>query len=138
MDEEMLLYFKEVLESRSRELIAEAESLYISLKKTGDNRDPMDSADFASSQYALEFMMKIQDRNRYVTKQIRAALNRIKNGEFGICEECGDDIGMGRLKAQPMTTLCVDCMRDMEAVRRLQSYQPSASDVGRAVGSSKN
>jgi len=41
-----------------------------------------------------------------------------EDGNFGICEVCGDDIGIDRLKARPVTTQCIDCKRKQEAAER--------------------
>ena len=44
----------------------------------------------------------------------RAALQRMENGTFGYCESCGDDIGVARLKARPVTRLCINCKSKQE------------------------
>lgn len=46
---------------------------------------------------------------------VESALHRIATGGFGRCEECGDEIGEARLKANPTTTLCIHCQEDREA-----------------------
>lgn len=40
--------------------------------------------------------------------QVRAALDRIENGTYGICSVCGDEIGLERLRARPIATRCID------------------------------
>ncbi|NWG75235.1 MAG: TraR/DksA C4-type zinc finger protein, partial [Rubrivivax sp.] len=50
--------------------------------------------------------------------ELREALRRIRVGEFGICERCGDDIDVNRLIAQPTSTVCIDCKRRMESLGR--------------------
>ncbi|HTN71992.1 MAG TPA: TraR/DksA C4-type zinc finger protein, partial [Methylomirabilota bacterium] len=39
---------------------------------------------------------------------------RLDAGEFGVCEKCGEEIGIERLKARPVTTLCIDCKSSQE------------------------
>jgi DnaK suppressor protein len=63
-------------------------------------------------------MLRIRDRERKLILKIREALQRIEDGNFGICELCGDDIGIDRLKARPVTTLCIECKRKQEAGER--------------------
>jgi DnaK suppressor protein len=134
MDEGTLLYFKNILENRLDEILAESEKICSTLKDGGEEREPVDSVDFAASQHALDVRMRIQDHNHQLLLQVRAALERIASGEFGICEECGDDIAIGRLKAQPTTVLCLDCMREMEASRRIKADRgPTASGLREAV-----
>ena len=52
--------------------------------------------------------------------KIEEALNRIEEGEYGICEGCGDDINIKRLEARPVTTLCIDCKTAQEQKEKSQ------------------
>jgi DnaK suppressor protein len=63
-------------------------------------------------------MLRIRDRENKLIKKIRNALNRIENGTFGVCEECGENISIKRLKARPVTTQCIDCKTKEEASER--------------------
>ncbi len=63
-------------------------------------------------------MLSIRDRERKLITKIREALQKINQGDFGQCEECGDDIGIERLEARPVTTLCIKCKRKQEANER--------------------
>ena len=51
--------------------------------------------------------------------KIDEAVTRIESGSYGRCEECGNEIGLARLKARPVTTLCIACKSDQEARERL-------------------
>jgi DnaK suppressor protein len=51
--------------------------------------------------------------------KIREALNRIETGEFGICECCEEPIGEARLRARPVTTLCIDCKTEQERKEKI-------------------
>jgi DnaK suppressor protein len=55
------------------------------------------------------FMLRIRDRERKLILKIRAALERLENDTYGICESCGCDISIKRLKARPVTTQCIEC-----------------------------
>ena len=55
--------------------------------------------------------------------EIDEALRRVENGDFGICEECDEEIGIGRLKAQPWTRLCVRCKEDEEQSQKTLRIQ---------------
>ena len=50
--------------------------------------------------------------------KIDEALGRIEDGTYGICEECDGPIGVERLKARPVTTLCIECKSSQEADER--------------------
>jgi len=49
-------------------------------------------------------------------------MDRIENNTFGVCEKCGEDISLARLKARPVTTQCIDCKTKEEAVERPLGY----------------
>ena len=55
-------------------------------------------------------------------QQVDAALVRLADGTYGICEECEEDIGEGRLEARPVTTLCIECKKRQEAQERLRGF----------------
>jgi len=73
--------------------------------------DPNDRATLESDR---NFVLRIRDRERKLIAKIEQALERVENGTFGICDECGDDISEGRLKARPVTTLCIKCKEEQE------------------------
>ena len=52
------------------------------------------------------------------SSKIDEAIGRIEDGSYGKCEECGGDIGIERLKARPVTTLCIDCKSLQETQER--------------------
>jgi len=113
MDENMQEYFKDILLKRLEELIDEAEKTVAGMTDTEETfPDPTDRATLESDR---NFMLRIRDRERKLIVKIREALERIEDGNFGVCELCGDDIGIDRLKARPVTTHCIECKRREEA-----------------------
>ena len=113
MEEKRLEYFREILKERFQELLAEAEKTVTGMTSANDNfPDPTDRASLESER---NFMLRIRDRERKLLSKIESAMERIDSGEFGICEMCGDDIGEERLKARPVTTLCISCKKNQEA-----------------------
>jgi DnaK suppressor protein len=73
-----------------------------------------DPSDRATAESDRSFTLRIRDRERKLITKIQAALKRIDNGEYGICDECGEEISLARLKARPVTTLCVACKARQE------------------------
>jgi DnaK suppressor protein len=63
-------------------------------------------------------MLRIRDREAKLIKKIREALERFENDTYGICETCGEDISIKRLKARPVTTQCIDCKSKEEALEK--------------------
>ena len=82
--------------------------------------DPMqaDSLDQAAADTDRGIAVQIQNHGRDVLAQIDAALRRIDAGTFGQCASCGDAIGEARMKANPSTTLCIDCQAELEFEQR--------------------
>ena len=52
-------------------------------------------------------------------RKIKQALESIADHSYGVCEECGEDIGIRRLQARPVTRYCIDCKTRMEANERV-------------------
>lgn len=79
-----------------------------------DLRQPLDPdfAEQATDMEAAEANEALEGAGRAEIAQIRAALERIENGSYGICVSCGDAIAPGRLEALPFAQQCIDCARD--------------------------
>ena len=79
------------------------------------NREDMpDEMDLASADYNQGLVFRLRDRERALLSKIEKALKKIEEDEFGVCEECGEDIAVKRLKARPVTTLCIRCKEEQE------------------------
>jgi DnaK suppressor protein len=112
MEKERLEYFRELLNERLKALLEEAEKTVTGMTNERDTfPDPTDRANLETDR---NFLLRIRDRERKLIGKIKEALARIDDGTFGICEECGDDISEERLKARPVTTLCIDCKTKAE------------------------
>ncbi len=77
-----------------------------------------DPTDRASLEADRNFMLRIRDRESKLIKKIKKALDRIEKGTFGICESCGEDITIKRMKARPVTSQCIDCKSKEEALEK--------------------
>ena len=84
-----------------------------------DANDLPDEVDLASAEYNQAFTFRLRDRERFLLDKIERALKRIEDGSFGICDECEEVIDMRRLKARPVTTLCLRCKEDQEREERM-------------------
>ena len=81
---------------------------------TIDSNDVPDIVDLATSDLSLNLNVEIRERERHLLSKIDTALAKIDDGSFGICDECGEAIGSGRLQARPVTTLCIKCKEEQE------------------------
>ena len=116
MDKKNLEYFKNYLSDRLKELLSQADDTVSDMTDPSDNfPDPTDRASLEADR---NFMLRIRDRESKLIKKIKKALDRIENGTFGICESCGEDISVKRLKARPVTTQCIECKTKEEAMEK--------------------
>jgi DnaK suppressor protein len=113
MNDEQLVHFKALLQDQLDELVSEALRTVNGMTNLKDTfPDPTDRAALETDR---NFLLRIRDRERKLIEKIKEAIERIDNGTFGICELCGKEIGEERLKARPVTTLCIDCKKRQEA-----------------------
>ncbi|THJ10169.1 MAG: RNA polymerase-binding protein DksA [Nitrospira sp. CG24C] len=68
-----------------------------------------DVSDQASAEAEQNFSMRIREREQRLVKKIDEALERMNQDVYGICERCEEEIPYPRLKARPVTTLCINC-----------------------------
>ena len=83
-----------------------------------DPDDFPDEIDSASSDANLAFIGRLRERERALIQKIDQALGRIGEGSYGRCVLCEEDIGLKRLKARPVATLCIDCKSQQEKLER--------------------
>ncbi len=112
MDETKLEYFRSVLHDEMRSLLEEAGKTVSEM--TAETTNFPDPNDRATQESDRNFELRIRDRERKLINKIKEALARIDDGTFGICEVCGEEISEGRLRARPVTTLCIDCKIEEE------------------------
>ncbi len=105
---------KKKLEESRLEVIANARKT-MEEEASFDTDDLPDEIDQASSEYAQQMLFRLRDREKFLLKKIDKALLRIEEGTFGICDRCEEPIGVKRLEARPVTTLCFRCKEEQEA-----------------------
>ena len=116
MSEGQLEHFRNILLAWKRELMEEVDRTVLHMKDDAANfPDPNDRAT-QESEFGLE--LRTRDRERKLLKKIDAALQRIEDGSYGYCEETGDEIGLRRLEARPVATLCVEAQERRELAER--------------------
>lgn len=111
-------YFRDLLRNMRLEIQEKGEDTLEDM--TGDREMYADPADRASAESDRAFILRLRDRDRKLVQKIEQAMERIEEGSFGICDDCGDDISIPRLKARPVTTLCIKCKSRQEQEESLQ------------------
>lgn len=91
--------------------------------REGHKEEGMDAYDLASEERDREINFILTDRERDKVQRIQEALERIEEGDYGICESCEAEIAEGRLVALPFSRMCVNCQaeheKEMKASRRV-------------------
>jgi len=113
MDKKKLEQFRKQLEERQTELRK------IVARTEQDGRDAdvgtaQDIADRAANSYTKEFLFHQSNNERQTLQMVEAALARIREGSFGECINCGEEINIRRLEAVPWTRYCIACQEKLE------------------------
>ena len=117
MEEKDLEFFRHLLTQWLEELLNRADDTVEGLLDTRENlADPLDRVSVESERI---WTLRIRDRESFLIKKIRQSLEDIETGEYGICQDCGEDISIKRLKARPVTSFCIRCKTKRESVERL-------------------
>ncbi|MBC8554859.1 MAG: TraR/DksA family transcriptional regulator [Candidatus Brocadiales bacterium] len=101
------------LKDRRQYLLREVKQRLKEFKNSGTDR-LSDTADIASNMIEDEIVMSIAQGEAKDIEQIDYALNKIKKGKYGNCENCGKSINKQRLMAIPFVSLCIKCKEDEE------------------------
>lgn len=83
----------------------------------GDTGVP-DPGDMSLNDYLGDFLHLLSDSKREEIVRIDEALRRLDDGNYGICQQCGEPVPIERLEIQPYTPYCVECKEDLEAQAR--------------------
>ena len=113
MDKKKLEVFKKRLEERQREL-RHTVSRTAQDGREADLESAQDVADRAANSYTKEFLFSQSSSERQILQMVDGALGRIREGSFGECISCGEEINPKRLEAVPWTRHCIGCQEKLE------------------------
>jgi len=105
-------YLKVLLEMRM-ELASEFHKV-TEKAKIGDVEEKIDPIDLADSSYSADYSIARGETITSRIKEIDEAIVRIREGSYGICVECGEDIPEGRLQVRPIARYCAQCKENLE------------------------
>ncbi len=116
MSQGQLDHFHKILSAWKRELMFEVDRTVHHMQDEAANfPDPNDRAT-QESEFGLE--LRTRDRERKLLRKIDSALARIDDGSYGFCDETGEEIGLKRLEARPVATLCLEAQERRELAER--------------------
>jgi len=115
--EQLILEIRKNLVDQKTKLMAEAEA---TLNDLPDEVNYPDLGDQASAESDRNFMLKLRSRESKLIKKIDETIERIDHNDYGICEDCGEEIDARRLLARPVTTYCIECKTRQEEDEKLR------------------
>ena len=117
MNEKELEEFRVILDDRRATLVGSAKKAREE-EIAMDKDDLPDEIDLATSEYSQALTLRLRGREKVLLQKIDAALERLGEGSYGVCEECEGPIAPKRLRARPVTTLCIECKEAQEQTER--------------------
>ncbi|MHB2024294.1 MAG: TraR/DksA family transcriptional regulator [Mycobacteriales bacterium] len=108
---------RRALDAQAAELraeIADADAAWAVLQRDTGEGAGDDQADAGTKTFEREHELSLANNSRDLLAQVERALQRLESGSYGVCENCGNPIGKGRLQAFPRATLCVTCKQREE------------------------
>ena len=105
-----------LLEQRERILDNVDRALFGELDLDPD--DSPDEIDTAAAESSVSFIGRLRERERRLLNKIDQTLEKIERGTYGQCERCGEEIGVERLLARPVASLCISCKDEQERLER--------------------
>ncbi len=118
-DAKLQIIKKKLLKQR-QDLLAEAGQT-LNTKISTEKESFPDPTDQAVAELDNNFLLRLRGREQKLLKKIDEAIARIDDGTYGVCESCGGEIGVKRLEARPVTTLCIECKTRQEEEEKIQA-----------------
>lgn len=115
---------KREIEEVRKKLLADRDRILENAKKTMESitnpnfDDLSDEGDVASSETDQTINLRLRDREAMLLNKIEKTLVKFDEGSFGICESCGENISVKRLKVRPVAQYCIRCKQEREKIER--------------------
>ena len=112
-----LQHFQAILAAWRSDLSDDTSKTVVHIQEeTANHPDPTDRA---SQETDMALELRGRDRDRKLIKKIDESIDHLDSGEFGYCENCGQEIGLKRLEARPTAVQCIDC-KTLDEIREKQ------------------
>ena len=113
IDRKTIARFKKILLKEREQIVGEVKQIVESSKEMGQD-GIQDIGDEAANIYNKQVLLSLNENERLRLKEVDESLDRIENGTYGICEECGGPISLKRLEVRPVAKYCVPCLTKLE------------------------
>jgi DnaK suppressor protein len=118
MASKQITHFKTILMKWKELLMKEADKTMVHMKN--DSTKLADPNDAATQEEEFRLELRTRDRERKLIRKIDQALQRVDDGFYGFCEDTGEPIGIKRLEARPIATLCIEAQERHERMEKTQ------------------
>ena len=116
LDKKTITKFKKILLKEREQIVGEVKQIVESSKEMGQD-GTQDIGDEAANIYNKQVLLSLNENERQRLKEVDESLDRIENGTYGICEECGGPISLKRLEVRPVAKYCVPCLTKLEKAK---------------------
>ena len=113
LDRKTIAKFKKILLKEREQIVGEVKQIAESSKEMGQD-GIQDIGDEAANIYNKQVLLSLNENERMRLQEADEALDRIENGTYGVCEECGGPISLKRLEVRPVAKYCVPCLTRLE------------------------
>lgn len=113
MNEAQLEQAKEHLMQMRREVMQEVQNASATSREMGQDGVP-DIGDMSANTYSRDVLLNLSESQRQKLRDIDAALDRLTQGQYGICVRCGEEIAARRMEVRPFSRYCIECKTDVE------------------------
>jgi len=113
LDKKAIAKFKKILLKEREQIVGDVKQIVESSKEMGQD-GIQDIGDEAANMYNKQVLLSLNENERIRLKEVDESLDRIENGTYGICDECGGPISLKRLEVRPVAKYCVPCLTKLE------------------------
>jgi len=113
LDRKTITRFRKILLKEREQIVGEVKQIVESSNEMGQD-GIQDIGDEAANIYNKQVLLSLNENERMRLKEVDESLDRIENGTYGICEECGGPISLKRLEVRPVAKYCVPCLTKLE------------------------
>ena len=122
MEKKKVKYFQSVLQEIRIEIVGDVEKSQNNGKNDEAEHMP-DISDDAARAYDRKLQGDLEEQEWIKLKKIEAALEKVENGEYGVCDQCDKKIPEARLKIIPYTEFCTQCLSEIEKKSSLDDQE---------------
>ena len=113
LDKKTIERFRKILLKERERIIGDVKQMDESSKEMGQD-GIQDIGDEAATIYNKQILLTLNENERMRLRELDETLDRIESGTYGICEECGEPVGLKRLEVRPVAKYCVPCLTKLE------------------------